>query len=160
MSDNFVYILDKHLQLLEKSMVTLRTILSPVSQADATTYRDGADGWTTLEIVRHLLDYEEIFYERFQVVLNEESPTFIGYDVDALAQERAYNQQQLAASVEELAAARERSLALFRSLSDEQWLREGVHPSYGRMNLQRILIQTAHHQMDHIEQITRVLAQR
>lgn len=159
MLDETQYIRDKHLTLLKKMLATYESVLQSVDQTTATTYRDGAEGWTTLEILCHVTDFDRIFVDRGQRVLSEEKPTFTVYDVDAMAVERAYNQRSLKDAWADHQAARAELLAFFESVKDEQWSKTGMHPEQGEMTLLRVLIQVSHHSADHIEQITRVLRQ-
>jgi hypothetical protein len=153
-----LYIRDKHIQMLEKTLQTWHNIFAHVSQETATTLRDGADGWTSLEILCHIHEYDLIFLQRGQSVLTSDKPLFHSYDVDALARERGYNSRQLSAMLPALDESRAALIAFYRSIADDQWDRSGVHPSYGEQTLLRMLIQAAHHNIDHIEQATRVLA--
>jgi hypothetical protein len=45
----------RHITLMQNTMATIAHTIQRVSQADATTHRDGADGWTVLGVVRILL---------------------------------------------------------------------------------------------------------
>ena len=59
---------------------------------------DGADGWSVLEIICHLRDYQAIFAERIRRILEEEDPTFRLYDEQArlaLVIENDYANQDL-----------------------------------------------------------------
>jgi hypothetical protein len=154
------YTRDKHLTLLEKSMATLEHILRGVTREQATTLRDGENGWTTLEIVCHLRDYEQIFTDRFVAIRDQDKPQFTANNIEQMAIDRAYNAQDMDAVMDDFRAKRQAFLALCRAMSDDDWARVGVHPTLGDMSMLRMLIQTAHHQPDHIEQITRVLLQR
>jgi hypothetical protein len=160
MDTETAYIRDKHIALLEKSLATLTHVLRYVTPEQATTYRDGEDGWTTLEILCHLRDFDAIFYERAQSIMRQDEPHFSSYDPDAMAHERDYNAQSLVDVYAQLAQSRAQMVAFFRGLDDEDWQRVGIHPTNGRMSLLRQLVQAAHHDCDHIEQITRVLLQR
>lgn len=159
MTPDLLYIRDKHLQMLEKTLQTWHSLLAHVSQETATTFRDGAEGWTSLEILCHVQEYDLIFLQRGQSVLGGEKPVFAVYDVDALARERGYNTRDLQQVLAALDEARAALLVLYRSVADDQWGLAGVHPNYGEQTLLRMLVQAAHHNIDHIEQMTRVLAQ-
>ena len=65
------------LEGLEQSAQTLAHILADVSAGRRRKrFRDGADGWSVLEILCHLRDYQAIFAERIRRILEEELPTF------------------------------------------------------------------------------------
>ncbi|MDZ4671060.1 MAG: DinB family protein [Phototrophicales bacterium] len=149
-----------HLALMSNSIKILNIILSDVSQHDATTYRDNGDGWTVLEVLCHLRDYDEIFYQRANQILNEEDPTFVPRDHEALVIENEYNNQNLHAVLAELNSTRARFITFFESLTPEQWERNGFHPEYGEFPMTRSAIQVGTHDVNHIEQITRILKEK
>jgi hypothetical protein len=51
-------------------------------------------------------------------------------------------------------------VVLFESLTEEQWSRAGIHPERGHFTLLDSLIQVGTHDVTHLEQITRLLAER
>lgn len=159
MTPDLLYIRDKHLQMLEKTLQTWHNVLNDVPQEMATSLRDGAQGWTSLEILCHVQEFDLIYLQRAQSVLGGEKPTFAVYDVDALARERGYNTRDLQQALAALDESRAALLVFYRSIADDQWGLTGVHPNYGEQTLMRMLAQAAHHNIDHIEQMTRVLAQ-
>ncbi len=159
MTPDLLYVRDKHLQMLEKTLQTWHSILAHVSQETATTLRDGTDGWTSLEILCHVHEFDLIFLQRAQSVLGGETPTFASYDVDALARERDYNARDLRQALAALDESRAVLLTFYRAVADDQWGMAGLHPEYGEQTLMKMLVQAAHHNIDHIEQMTRVLAQ-
>ena len=63
---------------------TLGHLLAPVSQEQATTLRDGPEGWTTVEVVCHLRDFDGFFRGRAEMILAEETPNLPAYDHEAI----------------------------------------------------------------------------
>lgn len=149
---------NRHLLMLERTLKTITNVITGANPADLRTKRDGPDGWTPLDIVCHLRDLEPLFISRAQSVIEQDNPTFVTYDVNQLVVDNNYAAQDPAEALAELSANRARMLALFRAAADDQWSRSGVHPVYGPQTLLDILMHVAHHDMDHIEQMTRVLA--
>ncbi|MCU0494975.1 MAG: DinB family protein [Chloroflexaceae bacterium] len=149
---------DLHMAMLELNLATLSNIVRSTSPERATTLRDGPDGWTTLEVLCHLRDIEEVMLGRAERIASEDNPAFTAIDADGLARERSYNGQDMHAVLGELSAHRQRLLAFFRQLGEEQWQRAGVHSRYGHTTMQVLLARAAWHDMNHIEQMTRILA--
>ncbi len=147
------------LATLQLNAAMLGHIIKPVTQQTATTLRDGPKGWTTLEVVCHLCDFDEIFRERVKLVVEQDDPTFPMADQDKLAVERAYNQQDLGQAYQALCAARQALIRQFESLTDEQWERTGQHPARGHFTMTDVLTHVAWHDANHLEQITRILTQ-
>jgi uncharacterized damage-inducible protein DinB len=148
---------DTFLAIVKKNIAILNHIFHELPEADAKHWRDGAEGWTSLEVLCHIADYDEIFYNRVILMLEQDNPPLPGYDHEALAIERHYNEQSLASVLERLNASRERFIALFASLTEEQFVRTGIHPEYGTWWVERSLSQLAYHDSNHIEQITRII---
>ena len=149
----------RHITLMRNSVRTLGNILQHVTQEEAASYRDGGDGWTVLEVICHLRDYDLIFCNRAQMMLEQDYADLPGYDHEALATERDYNSQDLSAVYAGLAESRERFAAFFENLTDEQWTRAGVHPERGHFTMTDAVMQVGLHDSDHLEQITRILAE-
>jgi hypothetical protein len=150
----------RYLNLIKNTCRTYGNIVSAISTADATTWRDGGDGWTALEVLCHVADFDEFFYGRAVMMLEQDYPNLPAYDHEALAIERAYNRQDKAVVYARLLESRTRFVALFETLSDEQWNRAGIHPERGHFTLLDALIQVGTHDVTHLEQMTRILAER
>lgn len=149
-----------HIRLMQYSLATLEFMLADVSQHVATTRRDPSDGdkgWTVLEVVCHLRDFDRIFRSRARQMLAESEPALQGYDHERMAVEFHYNDQDLRTALAELHLSRMETAALFEELQGEQWERSGIHPERGRFTMDDALMQVGLHDMLHIEQITRIL---
>ncbi|HEY1016297.1 MAG TPA: DinB family protein [Herpetosiphonaceae bacterium] len=148
----------KALRTLRKTALLLDGLLAPVSQAQAAALRDGADGWSVLSIACHLRDYERIIAGRLDDILARERPALADMDNDALAAVNRYADQELGTVLAELRAGRQALLDRLAGLADEQWGREGVHPSQGPGTVLDIAINAGLHDVDHLEQLARCLA--
>jgi hypothetical protein len=149
-----------HIRLIRHTLAILEFILADVSQGVATTRRDPADGekgWTVLEVVCHLRDFDRIFQSRVRQMLRENEPTLQAYDHERMAIEFRYNEQDLRTALAELHASRREFIALFESLNEAQWQRSAIHPERGRFTMDDALMQVGLHDALHLEQITRIL---
>jgi hypothetical protein len=156
-TDQLTTIRRRHLALLQTTCAILGHILKNVSQAQATSLRDGPNGWTTLEVVAHLRDFDGFFRGRAALMLAQDYPQLPAYDHERLAIERNYNGQQLDQVYAELVASRQKTADFFKVLSPEQWQRAGLHPERGHFTMTDAVIQVGTHDITHIEQITRLL---
>lgn len=147
-----------HVGLMQKTVEVLGNILKPVSQEQAMTLCDGAEGWTILEVVCHLRDCDEIFYERAVLILEQEFPVLAPYDRNRMAVERRYNEQNLKQVYADLVKSRQRFSDFFYNLSNEQWERAGQHPEESPFTVTEAAMQVSRHDLIHIDQITRILA--
>jgi hypothetical protein len=148
----------KALRTLRKTPALLDALLRDVTKEDAEALRDGPDGWSVLFIACHLRDFEAIYRSRIELMLEKDAPTFTLTDNDELAERNAYAAQDLRAVIAETRAGRESLIARLAGLSDEQWLRAGLHPEQGPTTVLDAAINAGLHDIDHAEQILRCLA--
>ena len=153
-------LISRHIGLMKTSCETLGHILAPVSQETATTYRDlndGDKGWTVLEVVCHLRDFDVIFRDRVNMMRNLENPALPAWDHEALAVERSYNEKNLVEAYSALATSRRQFVVLLEDLGDAEWRRTGNHPERAHFTMLDALMQVGLHDVMHLEQITRIL---
>jgi len=149
----------RHIVAMRLSCDILGHLLENISDERARALRDGPEGWSIVEIVCHLRDFDEIFYQRALMMQAQPQPQLPAYDHEALAIERVDQQETLAAAYGALKTSRQRFIAFFKGLSPEQWQRGGLHPERDSFTMTDALMQVGLHDLDHLEQITRVLAQ-
>lgn len=146
--------------LMNKSVETLGNITKTITQEEATTWRDSGNGWTVVEVLCHLRDFDGFFRHRAEMMLAEDHPQLPAYDHEALAIEQRYNDQDLYTVYAELIDSRGKTSQFFESLTEDQWKRTGIHPERGHFTMIDALIQVGTHETNHIEQITRIIAER
>jgi len=153
-------------QMRERQIASMRLtceilghILRKLSAEDARALRDGPAGWSIIEIVCHLRDFDEIFHSRARMMLELEHPQLPAYDHEAMAIERNYQAESLDDAYGALKSSRTQFVAFFEALTPAQWARGGVHPERDSFSMTDALMQVSAHDLDHLEQITRVLAQ-
>jgi hypothetical protein len=140
-----------------KTNAVLNALLNGVDQTASTATRDGDDGWTTLEIVCHLRDFELIWQERVGLIVSQKNPQLPALDVSGLVIHNDYINQNFAEILAERNALRADSLALLATLDAAVWNRTGIHPARGEMSILDLAQQLTTHDVDHLEQISRVL---
>lgn len=146
--------------LAKTTVDVLSNILADVTQEMATTYRDSGDGWTALEALCHLRDFDYVFQRRVERMLNEEMPDLVPVDHDQLVIDNRYNEQDLAEVLADFVQHRRGFIDLFKSLSDDQWERHGNHPERESFSMTDAVMQLGLHDVTHIEQITRTLHEK
>ncbi len=145
------------LRTLTKNHALLRAVLGSASQEKLQSGRDGADGWSALFVLCHLLDYEVIFGRRAHAILTADAPRIEAMDNDALIVAHDYANCDSAAVLRELIERRNALVARLSALDDAAWQRTGVHPEFGAGTLLHFCANACMHDIDHIEQITRCL---
>lgn len=148
------------LQFMQHTHDTTLSVLTGVSQATATTLRDAHDGdkgWTVLEVLCHVRDFDNLFRQRAQLMCAEEYPALPAYDHEQMAKAGNYNAQQLVKVIAEYSDSRRQTITFFTALNDELWLRAAIHPERGHFTMLDAALQIGLHDMTHLEQITRIL---
>ncbi len=148
---------EKALRSLRKNRVLLAGLLEGLDQQAALDLRDGPGGWCLLEILCHLTDFECIFAERARSMLTQDEPRFPHVDQLALVVANNYARQDLDATWQRWLQRREAFIIWLEGLDEAQLARPGIHPETGAMTILHLAINTVLHDIDHMEQISRVL---
>lgn len=114
-------------------------------------YRTG--GWNARQVVHHLADSHMNAFIRCRLILTEDKPPLKPYDQDAWAKLPDSCAGPLASSLAILRGLHARWAQFFRSLPEEAWTRQGMHPDNGPMTLAGILESYAAHGQRHLEHI-------
>jgi uncharacterized damage-inducible protein DinB len=105
--------------------------------------------WSANENLAHLGRYHEIFLERIERILTEESPEFSRYRAEEDPQWEAWRTLAYKEVAEKLAGLREMLVARLKTLSKTDYRRTGFHPKFGEMSLalwlEFFLVHEAHH---------------
>lgn len=114
--------------------------------------------WSILQVVEHLADQELVNGFRLRSIVAEDEPALRGYDQDRWAARLRYGSVGLEPVLDELRVLRERNLRLYRSLSEAELDRVGMHEERGPESARRLRALTAAHDLLHRRQIARIRA--
>lgn len=145
---------------LHRTVKIVGHLLATTPNADLSSYRDGGDGWTVLEVVCHLRDWELIFLERARLILESDRPDLPNPDPDQAAIDGGYMEQNIQKAYESWAKNRIDFLIYLEKVPDESWERLGMHPRRGELSLHQVLFLAVWHDTLHIEQIIKILNQK
>lgn len=145
---------------LENNIRTVEAIISIVDPQTLTTYRDGGSGWTALEVLCHLRDYEQVFIERYRTAVEQVDGMLPDSTPDKLAAANHYNEQNPAEVIAEWKRRRPLSIAYLRERADSDWERAAIHPVRGKLTLAELLTLETWHDTNHMEQMTRILREK
>lgn len=145
--------------LMRKTLETIGHVIAHESLERLTTLTDGPDGWTVTEVIAHLYDFDGIFRMRAEMIVNQDYPQLPGFDHEQMAIDRNYRAMNPHEVYAKLVESRNGFSDFFKSLSDEQWERAGVHPEKGHFTMMDAVMQVGTHDANHLEQITRILTQ-
>jgi len=148
---------DRFITNARRTPVLLHALLHGVTRERAMEATDGPDGWSVVEVVCHLRDFEGFFRHRAELMLTEDNPDLPAHDHEALAIDRDYQHQDLREAQAVLLEERRLFISLFESLRPEQFARSGIHPENGQITVMDSLIQLTNHDITHLDQIARCL---
>ena len=120
---------------------------------EALRRRPVPDQWSIKEVCAHLRDSLEIDGERIRRMVEEDDPAIPGYDQEALARERDYQNASMPLVLTALRAFSGGNAYALERLSDEQWRRGGHHEERGAINVGGYAEQQAEHVRAHLEQL-------
>ena len=122
--------------------------------------RPDAKNWAAKEVVCHLRDTEELFMERFQMILAMNDPKLSGLNPDRWAEERQYLRNDVGAALAAFRKRREESLEWLGKLPAEGWQRGGMHATRGKVTIEDFVTLMAWHDDNHLDQLGRALEGR
>ncbi|MGD9712465.1 MAG: DinB family protein [Thermomicrobiales bacterium] len=144
------------IELLRKTPAVLRALTGPMSGVAAHT-RD-AEGWSTVEIVGHLIDAEQRAIERIAQLQNEENPVLAGYDQTGMVEQRDYQGRDLESVLSDFERLRTTRVMALEALDEGGWARRATLSTYGEASLRDITIHMCWHDMNHLAQIGAMIA--
>ena len=145
---------------LKVQAATPRKLERLVARASAAKLRKrpAPDKWSVTEILAHLADVEIVIGWRVRAILGAPGTPVQAYDQDAWAEAGYYAKRNPRESVALIRAVRAANLALYKSLSPEQWKHYGLHTERGQETVEQIVRMVAGHDLNHLQQIERILA--
>ncbi len=130
----------------EKSTVTLVGSLDE-TKVRGLTYAPGK--WTLKEVVGHLADDERIFTYRALCIARRDPLPLPGFDEKAYVEFAGFENRTLEDVLGEYRAVRRASIAFFRGLAPEAWLRRGTVNEY-EASVRGLAFHIAGHELHHL----------
>jgi len=153
--------LEEALEILERTPATLQSMLGGLTTGWLEV-DEGPETWNPREVLGHLIHGEETdWIPRARIVLEEgEARPFDPFD--RFAHLRRFGHLGVDELLTRFAELRRENLATVRSwrLSEEQLALRGRHPALGAVTLGQLLATWAVHDLNHVVQISRVMAKR
>lgn len=111
--------------ILEAQRDATRRLLAPVNDKRA-LHRYAPEKWSIKEVIGHLADAERVFAYRALRFARADANPLAGFDEKTYVPVADFDRRPLSAIREEFAAVRAATHALFTSLDEEAWLRQGT----------------------------------
>jgi len=122
--------------------------------------RPAPEKWSPAEIIAHLADAEIVVSWRIRAILGAPGTPIQAFDQDAWVVAGHYGKRDARKSLEQFRLLRETNLALYKMLAPEQWKHYGMHAERGEESVERIVGMMAGHDINHLEQVERILAHK
>jgi hypothetical protein len=119
--------------------------------------RPAPDKWSVAEILAHLADVEIVIGWRMRSILGAPGTDVQAYDQNAWVTALHYDKRDPRAAIIQHRVDREANLALLKSLTPEQRKQFGTHSERGQESVERIVRMVAGHDLNHIQQLERIL---
>jgi hypothetical protein len=153
--------LEHSISLLAHTPAALDSLLRDLPEA-WTLQNEGVDTWSPFEIVGHLIHGDRTdWMARARIILQfGESRAFEPFD--RWGQQREIQGKSLPQLLEEFARLRSENLRALRALDlrPADFARLGRHPALGAVTLSQLLATWVVHDLTHLHQISRVMAQQ
>jgi len=146
---------ERYMLALRKTPVVLNALLKGMAAEDAYTLTDGPDGWTVREARGHMRDSADNALGRAKSILEQDNPLLP--NLDPAVHNRDFKQQKVEDEFAAYLSARKELIELLATVTEAQWERRGTHAHYGSLTLLELLVFITWHDLNHIEQITRIL---
>ena len=120
--------------------------------------RPAPEKWSIAEIVAHLADAELAMGWRLRNMLANPGVALTWWDEAAWAERLGYAQQEASLSAGVFRALRESNLRLLESVPRARWVEcYGIHEVRGRQTVEEFVLLEAAHDLNHLQQIDRIL---
>lgn len=145
------------LELQKRTPIILAELLSKASDEQLTT-RPSKDKWSIGEIVAHLAEDEIATAWRYRQMVEHSGIELAGFDQDLWARMGDYASRVPQESLALFRLLRNANLRFLQQVAPEQWECFGIHAERGRITVRDLVAHMAGHDVNHIEQIRRILA--
>ena len=144
------FVMDEAVAILARTPATLDALLRGLPDGWIVAH-EGGETWSPFDVIGHLIHGERTdWIPRARIILERgEARAFDKFD--RFAQVTVSQGRTLASLLDELAALR---------LTDADLDRHGRHPELGVVTLRQLLATWVAHDLDHVVQISRVLARQ
>jgi len=153
--------LKKAIEILSQTPATVKTLLGDLSE-DWTRTDGNKESWAPFDIVGHYIHGEETdWIPRAEIILAQgKNITFVPFD--RVAQFEKSKGKTLNELLETFADLRKKNIEILKSwnLTEENLKLRGNHPELGEVNLEQLLATWVVHDLNHIRQLTEVLARK
>lgn len=155
------FTIEKSIEILERTPGVLAAMLKNVSP-EWTEKTEGGETWSVFDVLGHLVHGEKTDWtSRMEIILSD-APDKTFEPFDRFAQFEESKGKTLPQLLDEFKRLRKKNVGIVRSknLTDKNLEEKGIHPVFGEVTLAQLLATWTVHDLDHIAQISRVMAKQ
>ena len=153
--------LEQAIEIIERTPIVLETLLKGLS-AEWIENNEGGDTWSPYDVIGHLIHGEKTDWsQRMEIILSKDSnKTFASFN--RFAQFEESKGKTITQLLDEFKVARQKNLAFLKSknLTENDLNKTGIHPVFGEVTLEQLLATWVAHDLNHVAQISRVMAKQ
>ncbi|MEQ8523154.1 DinB family protein [Gracilimonas sp.] len=153
--------LEHSIEILQRTPAILNEMLSNLP-SEWTSANEGPNIWSPFDVVGHLIHGEKTdWIPRMKIILSSQTDkTFQPFD--RFAQFEESKGKSLEQLLEEFKNLRNANIEQLKNqkLGSGDFEKKGFHPDFGEVNLSQLLSSWVVHDLNHIAQISRVMANR
>jgi hypothetical protein len=155
------FVMDEAVALLARTPATLDALLRGLPDSWIAAH-EGGDTWSPFDVIGHLIHGERTDWVPRAKIILEHGDARAFDSFDRFAQFAASEGRTLASLLDELATLRRDNLRELAALgiTNADLDRRGRHPELGAVTLGQLLATWVAHDLDHVVQISRVLARQ
>lgn len=153
--------INKSIEILERTPRVLVRLTSNLSE-DWTMNNEGGETWSVFDVIGHLVHGDKTdWMARIEIILSK-GPDKAFKSFDRFAQLEESKGKSLEGLLSEFAAVRELNLKKLKGfhLTDRDCSKTGIHPKFGTVTLSQLISTWTVHDLDHLSQISRVMAKQ
>jgi len=140
---------DDAVEALARQEQEVRELFDKLDDAAIAGLRYAPDKWTLKEILGHLIDDERIFAYRALAIARGDARPLASFDENKYVAGANFEEQLLATLLDQYCLTRRATIAFFRSLSDDAWLRRGTVTDY-TASVRGLAFHIAGHELHHL----------
>ncbi len=153
--------LEKSIEILGRTPDVLNTLLRGIAD-DWVMNNEGGETWSAYDVMGHLIHGERTdWVARMEIILSDgPNKTFARFN--RFAQFEESRGKTLPQLLDEFTKVRMENIDLLRSkkLTHNDLGKTGIHPSFGEVTLEQLLATWVAHDLNHIAQVSRVMAKQ
>jgi GNAT superfamily N-acetyltransferase len=109
--------------------------------------------WSTLEVICHICDTEQMFADRMKRTLAMERPLLVGADGNLYPEPARYHDRDLEAELALISLTRRQMALILRLAPADAWTRQAEHTEMGLVTLKHLLEHAVRHLEEHVASI-------